>query len=62
MSLKNKLEAISDKIGGEYIEHVKILENHMITMQENQVEGEQYLKDITERLIRIEAKIRLKQK
>lgn len=60
MSLKNKLENIAGKMGDEYLNHVKILENDIITVQKNQVEEEQYLKDIVERLKRIEEKIKKK--
>lgn len=35
-------------------ENIDILENHMITVQKNQIEFEKYLQDIQERLKRIE--------
>lgn len=55
--LLNKLSKSSDKATKEIGKNFKFLENHIIQVQENQVEFEKYLKDIKSTTERLEAKI-----
>lgn len=62
MGLRNKInKALSNQMEGTFHEaankiadNLKILEEHLITVQKNQKEFEQYLKDIQGRLKKIE--------
>lgn len=53
-----KMQELTEKAGKQLEANMKALEKHQITIQENQCEQEAYLKDITERLKRIELKLK----
>ena len=46
--LQNKLDSMNKDVGKKLAKDMKELENHLITIQENQVEQEGYLKKILE--------------
>jgi hypothetical protein len=56
--IDRKLESIAQSSGKKLIDNMKVLQDHQLTIQKNQCEQEAYLKDITERLKRIETKLK----
>ena len=57
MGFKETIEKLGVKATDEMIKSMRVLENHMITIQGNQCEQEQYHKETLERLKRIEDKL-----
>jgi len=53
-----KIQKIAEQSGKKLIENMKVLQDHQLTIQKNQCEQEAYLKDITDRLKRIEMKLK----